>query len=65
MRVGSKLGSGGGRPLCFDPGGYRARLGGECGIGGLDRRRAVAVRYGRLAVRYEGTVLVAAVDEWL
>lgn len=27
--------------------------------------RAVATRYDKLVVRYEGTVLVAAINEWL
>lgn len=29
------------------------------------RHRAVATRYGKLAVRYEATVLSAAIDDWL
>jgi transposase len=29
------------------------------------RHRAVATRYDKLAVRYEATVLVAAINEWL
>jgi transposase len=31
----------------------------------LKRHRAVATRYDKLAVRYEATVLVAAINEWL
>ncbi|MDH6573093.1 transposase [Streptomyces sp. SAI-117] len=31
----------------------------------LKRHRAVATRYDTLAVRYEATVLVAAINEWL
>jgi transposase len=31
----------------------------------LKKQRAVATRYDKLSVRYEATVLVAAVDEWL
>jgi hypothetical protein len=31
----------------------------------LKRHRAVATRHDRLAVRYEATVLVAAINEWL
>ena len=31
----------------------------------LKRYRAVATRYDKLAVRYEATVLVAAINEWL
>lgn len=30
-----------------------------------DRHRAVATRYDKLAVCYEATVLVAAINEWL
>jgi transposase len=31
----------------------------------LKRNRAVATRYGKLAVRYEATLHVAAINEWL
>ena len=31
----------------------------------LKRHRAVAARYDKLVVRYEATVLVAAINEWL
>lgn len=58
-------GSAGGRPPKVDYDDYKLRAAVECGFNRLKRWRAIATRYDKLQVRYQATLQIAIIDDWI
>ena len=61
----ARRGARGGRPPAFDRDRYRTRNQVERLMNRRKQFRAVATRFDKLAVRYQATVRIAAINEWL
>ncbi len=58
-------GSRGGRPPAFDSVTHKNCSTVERGFSHLKHHRALAIRYDKLAVRYQATIHIARIDHWL
>lgn len=65
IRAGLKRGSAGGRPPAFDPERYKERNTVERCVNKLKNFRAVATRYDKRELIYQGTIDVASIRIWL
>ncbi|GAA2529736.1 hypothetical protein GCM10010201_31240 [Pilimelia columellifera subsp. columellifera] len=61
----TRKGSAGGRPPNFNPARYKDRNQVERGFNRRKQHRAVATRYDKLASRYQATLTIASIMDWL